>query len=244
MSHTFAIDEDPILESMYQSARNRDCVRQCRQRRGQMNDLRRVVAVMLQVVMPGCIGAFLAFLMTGIMLGLGSSRPLLPFVFFAGPVVGFLTWLFGLIADRASGERFPADHHLRDPRVPGVLLAHRFLALAVAPRRCRTTASVRPCHCGSGWVAPSTACGSNGRLLLGGKQAARQPDLGQPMCWVCASLDPTYDSVASTPHQPAMNSAIVFVTFFSDSSSTRSLKPWTFSALAPKQNAGMPWSSP
>jgi hypothetical protein len=70
-----------------------------------INDLRRVVAVLLQVVFPGCIGAFLAYLMAGTMFGLGSSRPLLPFVFFAGPVVGFVTWLFGLIADRASGER-------------------------------------------------------------------------------------------------------------------------------------------
>ena len=45
---------------------------------------------------------------------------------------------------------------------------------------------------------------------------------------------------AVTPHQPVMNRTMVLVTFFSDSSSTRSLKPWMFSALAPKQNAGMP----
>jgi hypothetical protein len=68
-----------------------------------LNDLRRVAAVLLQVVIPGCIGAFLTFVMAGIISTLGT--PLLPFVVFAGPVVGFLTWLFGLIADRASGER-------------------------------------------------------------------------------------------------------------------------------------------
>jgi hypothetical protein len=71
-----------------------------------MNDLRRVVAVLLQVVIPGCIGAFLAFVMAGVMSSMkGNPGAILPFVVFAGPVVGFLTWLFGLIADRASGER-------------------------------------------------------------------------------------------------------------------------------------------
>src|SRR6478672_9991276 len=36
----------------------------------------------------------------------------------------------------------------------------------------------------------------------------------------------------STPHQPATNRARISVTLFSESSSTRSLKPWMFSALA------------
>ncbi len=70
-----------------------------------MNDLRRVVAVLLQVVIPGCIGAFFTFVVAGTMSTLRSPLDPLPFVVLAGPVVGLLTWLFGLIADRGSGER-------------------------------------------------------------------------------------------------------------------------------------------
>lgn len=69
-----------------------------------MGDMSRVVAVLVQVVIPGCIGAFLTFVMAHLTLDMEPGA-ILPFVVFAGPVVGFLTWLFGLIADRASGER-------------------------------------------------------------------------------------------------------------------------------------------
>ena len=44
----------------------------------------------------------------------------------------------------------------------------------------------------------------------------------------------------STPHHSAMNSAIAFVVFFSDSRSTNSLKPCISPPLAPKQRLGMP----
>jgi hypothetical protein len=43
----------------------------------------------------------------------------------------------------------------------------------------------------------------------------------------------------STPHHSAMNSAVAFVDFRSDSRSTNSLKPWIASPLAPKQRLGM-----
>src|SRR5262245_451517 len=71
---------------------------------GTMDVRRRVVAVLLQVVIPGCVGAFLTFVMAHLMSDLEPGA-LLPFVVFTGPIVGLLTWLFGLFADRASGER-------------------------------------------------------------------------------------------------------------------------------------------
>ena len=43
----------------------------------------------------------------------------------------------------------------------------------------------------------------------------------------------------STPHHSAMNSAVAFVDFRSESRSTYSLKPWIASPLAPKQRLGM-----
>jgi len=58
---------------------------------------------MLQAVIPGCVGAFVTFVMAGVVFPLTTTP--LPFVVFGGLVVGFLTWLFGLVADRASGER-------------------------------------------------------------------------------------------------------------------------------------------
>ena len=71
-----------------------------------MNDLRRVVAVLLQIVIPGCIGAALSVMMVFVMFYPEGSPPSpVPILVFGGPVVGFLTWLFGLIADRASVER-------------------------------------------------------------------------------------------------------------------------------------------
>ena len=45
---------------------------------------------------------------------------------------------------------------------------------------------------------------------------------------------------ASRPHHSATNSATTFVTRRSDSRSTRSSKPWMFSAVGPYTSAGMP----
>jgi hypothetical protein len=71
-----------------------------------MNNPHRVVAVLLQVVIPGGVSAFLTLVMGLLMLDLmDSPGAFLPLVVFAGLVVGFPTWLFGLIADRASGQR-------------------------------------------------------------------------------------------------------------------------------------------
>jgi hypothetical protein len=70
------------------------------------DDLRRVAAVLLQIVIPGGIGAALTLMMAFVMFYPEGTPPSpAPIVVFGGPLVGFLTWLFGLIAHRASGER-------------------------------------------------------------------------------------------------------------------------------------------
>jgi hypothetical protein len=71
-----------------------------------MDELRRVAAVVLQFVIAGCIGAVLSLMMVFVMYYPEGSPPSpVPILVFGGPVVGFLTWLFGLIADRPSVER-------------------------------------------------------------------------------------------------------------------------------------------
>ena len=71
--------------------------------------LRRVVAVLLQITIPGWIGGYLALLMTLAMApNIAQSGKMPPpwfFVIVGGAVVGFLTWLIGLIADRVSLRR-------------------------------------------------------------------------------------------------------------------------------------------
>jgi O-antigen/teichoic acid export membrane protein len=65
-----------------------------------------LLAVLLQIVIPGAIGAALTGLMAFVMFYPEGTPPSpAPIFILGGPVVGFLTWLFGLIADRASRER-------------------------------------------------------------------------------------------------------------------------------------------
>jgi hypothetical protein len=65
----------------------------------------RWLALLLQIVVPGAIGLFLAY---GMALGLPANPTnprrdeLLLMILFGGAVIGFLAWLLGLIADRIS----------------------------------------------------------------------------------------------------------------------------------------------
>lgn len=65
----------------------------------------RWLALLLQVIIPGAIGFYLAYAMA---LGLPANPTnpprdeLLLMIIFGGAVVGFLAWLLGLIADRIS----------------------------------------------------------------------------------------------------------------------------------------------
>src|SRR5262249_25652852 len=68
----------------------------------------RWLALLLQVVIPGCIGAFLTLVMTSefgaTVLTIGPS--LIPvIIILGGAVIGFLAWLPGLIVDRTSLRR-------------------------------------------------------------------------------------------------------------------------------------------
>jgi Na+/H+ antiporter NhaA len=67
------------------------------------------VAVLCQIVLAGGIGTFLSLAMGQLMYeGRRVPEGLQIFflgVVFGGPVIGFLTWFFGLVADRASGYR-------------------------------------------------------------------------------------------------------------------------------------------
>lgn len=68
----------------------------------------RRLALLLQVIVPGPIGLYLAYAMA---LGLPANPTnpprdeLLLMIIFGGAVIGFLAWLLGLIADRISLTR-------------------------------------------------------------------------------------------------------------------------------------------